>query len=107
MYCFLNLRFCFSLFFLKKMALAKRAFHSTCQLLKRSTDHLVTKDNKKFQLVSFPEPPPLLPSQVADANKLFARPVSFIQSISQVDQAPDLTNPEVAFVGRSNVGVSF
>ncbi|KAG2233449.1 hypothetical protein INT48_008855 [Thamnidium elegans] len=86
------------------MALAKRAFHSTCQLLKRSTDHLVTKDNKKFQLVSFPEPPPLLPSQVADANKLFARPVSFIQSISQVDQAPDLTNPEVAFVGRSNVG---
>ncbi|GAA5797044.1 GTP-binding protein YsxC [Helicostylum pulchrum] len=88
------------------MALAKRAFHSTCQLLKRSTDHLVTKDNKKFQLVSFPEPPPLLPSQVADANKLFARPVSFIQSISQVDQAPDLTNPEVAFVGRSNVGKS-
>jgi hypothetical protein len=74
---------------------ARRGFHSACQLLKRSTDNLVTKDNKKFKLVSFPEPPVLLPSQAADANKLFARPVSFIQSISQVDQAPDLTNPEV------------
>lgn len=82
------------------MALAKRVFHSSCQLLKRSTDHLVTKDNKKFKLVSFPEPPALLPSQAADATKLFARPVSFIQSISQTDQAPDLTNPEVDFHDR-------
>lgn len=78
------------------MALAtRRAFHCSCQLLKRSTEHLVTKDNKKFKLVSFPEPAVLLPSQAADATRLFARPVRFIQSISQVDQAPDLANPEV------------
>jgi hypothetical protein len=77
------------------MALAKRAFHSSCQLLKRSTDHLVTKDSKKFKLVAFPEPPVLLPSQIADANRLFARPVRFLQSIAQIDQAPDLESPEV------------
>jgi hypothetical protein len=77
------------------MALAKRGFHSTCQLLKRTTNHLVSKDNKKFKLVSFPEPPTLTPSVIADATKLFARPVSFIQSISKADQAPDLAKPEV------------
>lgn len=82
-------------YFNPNMALAKRAFHSSCQLLKRSTDHLTTKDNKKFKLVSYPEQPALLPSQIAEATKLFARPVSFIQSISQTEQAPDLINPEV------------
>lgn len=85
---------------------AKRGLHSTCQLLKRSTGNLTTKDNKKFKLVSFPEPPPLTPVEIANATKLFARPVSFIKSISQADQAPDLDKPEVAFVGRSNVGKS-
>lgn len=77
------------------MSLAKRGFHTTCQLLKRSTSNLVTKDNKKFKLISFPEPPPLAPSEITNATKLFARPVSFIQSISKADQAPDLDKPEV------------
>ncbi|KAI8879540.1 P-loop containing nucleoside triphosphate hydrolase protein [Backusella circina FSU 941] len=37
---------------------------------------------------------------------MFAKPARFIQSISKPEQAPELTNPEVAFVGRSNVGKS-
>ena len=88
----------FPSFEIKIMALAKRGFHTTCQLLKRTTDHLTTKDNKKFQLVSFPDSPTLSPSEIADATKLFARPVSFIQSISRADQAPDLDKPEVLSV---------
>jgi GTP-binding protein EngB required for normal cell division len=44
--------------------------------------------------------------QMTTAKKLFSKQVSFIKSISQMDQAPDLQGrPEVAFVGRSNVGV--
>ncbi|KAI9480838.1 MAG: P-loop containing nucleoside triphosphate hydrolase protein [Benjaminiella poitrasii] len=85
----------------------KRAIHTACQLYARSPmKHLTTSDNKSFQLVAFPDPPSISPKQLADANLLFARPVQFIKSISHVDQASDLSNPEVAFVGRSNVGKS-
>ncbi|KAI8351230.1 ribosome biogenesis GTP-binding protein YsxC [Choanephora cucurbitarum] len=68
--------------------------------------HLASEDSKSFQLVAFPERSVLLPSQAEDANRLFARPVRFLKSISQADQASDLDKPEVAFVGRSNVGKS-
>ncbi|KAI8638715.1 P-loop containing nucleoside triphosphate hydrolase protein [Parasitella parasitica] len=88
------------------MALAKRSFHSSIQLFKRSTDHLIAKDKGSYKLVAFPEPPPVSSEQLTDATRLFARPVKFIQSISKAEQAPDSTKPEVAFVGRSNVGKS-
>ncbi|CAO3608590.1 unnamed protein product [Mucor fragilis] len=88
------------------MILAKRSFHTSLQLLKRSTDHLVAKDKQKYKLVAFPEPPPVSSEQLADATRLFARPVNFIQSISKAEQAPETSKPEVAFVGRSNVGKS-
>ncbi|OAC98883.1 hypothetical protein MUCCIDRAFT_115129 [Mucor lusitanicus CBS 277.49] len=66
----------------------------------------VAKDKQKYKLVAFPEPPPVSPEQLADATRLFARPVNFIQSISKAEQAPETSKPEVAFVGRSNVGKS-
>lgn len=79
------------------MALAKRSFHSSFLVLKRSTDHLVAKDKQKYKLVAFPEPTPASPEQLADATRLFARPVNFIQSISKAEQAPDTTKPEVRY----------
>ncbi|KAG0742703.1 hypothetical protein G6F57_010572 [Rhizopus arrhizus] len=54
----------------------------------------------------FPEQPSLTPLQINAAKKLFSKQVSFIKSISQLEQAPELDKPEVAFVGRSNVGKS-
>ncbi|KAI7903659.1 P-loop containing nucleoside triphosphate hydrolase protein [Cokeromyces recurvatus] len=85
----------------------KKGIHTTCQLHARSAiKHLETTNNKSFKLVAFPDPPSLSSNQVADANLLFARPVNFIKSISSIDQAPNSTHPEVAFVGRSNVGKS-
>ncbi|KAG1454427.1 hypothetical protein G6F56_007324 [Rhizopus delemar] len=58
------------------------------------------------KLTCFPESPPLTALQTNTAKKFFAKQVSFIKSIAQVDQAPELDRPEVAFVGRSNVGKS-
>lgn len=40
------------------------------------------------------------------ARKLFAGPVSFLRSAPALEHLPDPTVPEVAFVGRSNVGKS-
>lgn len=57
------------------------------------------------KLACFPEQPSLTPLQINAAKKLFSKQVSFIKSISQLEQAPELDKPEVAFVGRSNVGV--
>ncbi|KAI8089964.1 GTP-binding protein YsxC [Halteromyces radiatus] len=86
----------------------KRYIHFTLNCLERqrSLDHLSTKDHKSFTLEAFPPIPPLQPSQRIWANKMFARPASFIKSISQFEQAPETNLPEVAFVGRSNVGKS-
>ncbi|KAL0089481.1 GTP-binding protein YsxC [Phycomyces blakesleeanus] len=71
-----------------------------------STTHLTTKNSKSFKLVSFPEPPELLPKDKSFGNRTFARPVQFIKSVSSLEQAPARDLPEVAFVGRSNVGKS-
>ncbi|KAI9255504.1 putative RNA methyltransferase-domain-containing protein [Sporodiniella umbellata] len=57
-------------------------------------------------LNSFPKVLPLTPLQLNLCRKHFSKPVSFIKSISALDQAPELDRPEVAFVGRSNVGKS-
>ena len=37
---------------------------------------------------------------------LFAKPIRFVAGVATLDQLPDLTLPEVAFIGRSNVGKS-
>ncbi|KAI9025824.1 hypothetical protein CLU79DRAFT_65831 [Phycomyces nitens] len=71
-----------------------------------STAHLTTKNSKAFKLVAFPEPVELLPKDKSFGNRTFARPVQFIKSVSLLEQAPVRDLPEVAFVGRSNVGVS-
>ncbi|KAI9283625.1 P-loop containing nucleoside triphosphate hydrolase protein [Umbelopsis sp. AD052] len=55
---------------------------------------------------TFPKPTLPTPAQILYANKLFKQPASFVKSIAHVDQAPKTIIPEVAFVGRSNVGKS-
>lgn len=39
-------------------------------------------------------------------HALFAKPIRFVAGVANLDQLPELTLPEVAFVGRSNVGKS-
>lgn len=39
-------------------------------------------------------------------HALFAKPIKFVAGVAHLDQLPVLTLPEVAFVGRSNVGKS-
>ena len=40
------------------------------------------------------------------ARKLFAGPIDFLKSATQLQHLPDPTVPEIAFAGRSNVGKS-
>ncbi len=40
------------------------------------------------------------------ANQLFSGPVEFLRAVVAVDGLPDMTVPEIAFAGRSNVGKS-
>jgi hypothetical protein len=37
---------------------------------------------------------------------LFAKPIRFVAGVATMEQFPELTLPEVAFIGRSNVGKS-
>ena len=37
---------------------------------------------------------------------LFAKPIRFVAGVARLDQLPELNLPEVAFIGRSNVGKS-
>ncbi len=37
---------------------------------------------------------------------LFAKPIRFVAGVATLEQLPELTLPEVAFIGRSNVGKS-
>ncbi|KAI8329521.1 P-loop containing nucleoside triphosphate hydrolase protein [Chlamydoabsidia padenii] len=91
----------------RHLSLLKRQFTTTClQRNQSSLHHLSTKDHKSYQLEAFPPTSPLSPHERSWANKMFARPATFIKSISQTEQAPQVTLPEVAFVGRSNVGKS-
>lgn len=39
-------------------------------------------------------------------RKLFAGPCDFLKSCAKLEQLPDMTRPEIAFAGRSNVGKS-
>ena len=40
------------------------------------------------------------------APSLFLKPIRFVAGVANLDQLPELNLPEVAFVGRSNVGKS-
>lgn len=44
--------------------------------------------------------------QLAEAKKLFTRPVTFVLGVAKLDQLPITEMEEVAFAGRSNVGKS-
>ncbi|KAI8991874.1 P-loop containing nucleoside triphosphate hydrolase protein [Mycotypha africana] len=83
----------------------RRFFYSTayCGLARKIARSTAVPSR---QLTQWPEPLPLTPEQIDEANLLFARPVQFIKSIAHIDQAPESNQPEVAFVGRSNVGKS-
>lgn len=39
-------------------------------------------------------------------HSLFLKPIRFVAGVANLEQLPELTLPEVAFVGRSNVGKS-
>lgn len=39
-------------------------------------------------------------------HALFSKPIRFVAGVATLDQLPELTLPEVAFIGRSNVGKS-
>lgn len=40
------------------------------------------------------------------SRALFAKPIRFVAGVATLEQLPELTLPEVAFIGRSNVGKS-
>ncbi len=42
----------------------------------------------------------------AALEKIFRAPVKFVLSVAALDQLPPITLPEIAFIGRSNVGKS-
>lgn len=43
---------------------------------------------------------------VALTPELFLKPITFVAGVATLDQLPELNLPEVAFIGRSNVGKS-
>jgi len=54
-----------------------------------------------------PEPiPALTPEQIEVGRRLFTGKVDFMLGVATLNQLPDETLPEVAFIGRSNVGKS-
>ncbi|MDE2357711.1 MAG: YihA family ribosome biogenesis GTP-binding protein [Alphaproteobacteria bacterium] len=46
------------------------------------------------------------PEEIEAARVAFARPVNFLLGVASLDGLPDMSLPEVAFAGRSNVGKS-
>ena len=52
------------------------------------------------------EPAAFTPEQIAAAKNLFAQPCNFVLGVAKLEQLPVDGLPEIAFVGRSNVGKS-
>jgi GTP-binding protein len=46
------------------------------------------------------------PDEIARVKRLFAGPCEFVAGAQTLEQIPELALPEIAFVGRSNVGKS-
>ncbi|KAI9261668.1 P-loop containing nucleoside triphosphate hydrolase protein [Phascolomyces articulosus] len=98
--------------------IARRSFYSCARLCIREkkesivhpTKHLVQdlqqKKRDSYRLTSFPESTPLTPTESRMATKLFAKPTRFLTSVFDSDKLPPYQKPEIAFVGRSNVGKS-
>lgn len=87
---------------IRNVSLLKRQLYTTSKVLQRTPQHpssplqhLSTKDHKTYKLEAFPASKPLQPHERSWANKMFARPATFIKSISQTEQAPETTLPEV------------
>ncbi|KAI9304163.1 P-loop containing nucleoside triphosphate hydrolase protein [Cunninghamella echinulata] len=88
--------------------ITKRYFHINKPYLQKIPPTLkkTSPSSKTYQLISFPTPNPLSQAEKTWANKQFNKPAQFVKSISQIEQVPNSQLPEVAFVGRSNVGKS-
>ncbi|KAG2221063.1 hypothetical protein INT45_009721 [Circinella minor] len=96
----------------------RRTFHSCSRLCIREKQqesliinqakHLVQQNKRgdSYRLTSFPEITPLTPIQSRTASKLFAKPTRFLTSVFEPEKLPSYEKPEIAFVGRSNVGKS-
>ena len=50
--------------------------------------------------------PTFEPAALADGQRLFTRPCTFLRGAVALDHLPDAHLPEIAFAGRSNVGKS-
>ncbi|KAG0354870.1 hypothetical protein BG005_006154 [Podila minutissima] len=67
------------------------------------------KTTEKFprKLAAFPFVPGATSSELTKAHKFFFLPADFVKSATNMDMIPDNTLiPEVAFIGRSNIGKS-
>ncbi|KAG0325827.1 hypothetical protein BG000_001655 [Podila horticola] len=67
------------------------------------------KTTEKFprKLAAFPFVPGATSSELVKAHKFFFLPADFVKSATNMDMIPDNTViPEVAFIGRSNIGKS-
>ncbi|KAI9310611.1 P-loop containing nucleoside triphosphate hydrolase protein [Dichotomocladium elegans] len=92
--------------------LARRCIHCAIQPLRNETvlthaSHLEAGHRQGYTLIRFPESQQrLTSSQKHAASAFFAKPARFLISTTHPNQIPNMTNPEIAFVGRSNVGKS-
>ncbi|KAI9492630.1 P-loop containing nucleoside triphosphate hydrolase protein [Zychaea mexicana] len=90
--------------------LSRRSFHTCrCTCLQQSIVQRHLEQQRRagsYRLTSFPEPPPLTSVESRMATKLFAKPARFLTSVFDPKQIPPFKQPEIAFVGRSNVGKS-
>ncbi|KAG0097693.1 hypothetical protein BGZ93_002174 [Podila epicladia] len=67
------------------------------------------KTTEKFprKLAAFPFVPGATSSELVKAHKFFFLPADFVKSATNIDMIPDnMLIPEVAFIGRSNIGKS-
>jgi hypothetical protein len=99
---------------LRNVPLMKRQLHTTSRILQRNPQHqssplqhLSTKDHRTYKLEAFPASKPLQPHERSWANKMFARPATFIKSISQTEQAPETMLPEVRYLTLQTDSLTF
>ncbi|KAG0055602.1 hypothetical protein BGZ83_008036 [Gryganskiella cystojenkinii] len=73
-----------------------------------STSKSTTKEEKfPKKLQAFPFVPGATSGELAKAHKFFFLPADFVKSATNMDMIPENTAiPEVAFIGRSNIGKS-
>lgn len=75
---------------------------------KKQEAKVTEKTTERFprKLAAFPFVPGATSSELTKAHKFFFLPADFVKSATDMDKIPDNTLiPEVAFIGRSNIGV--